>query len=130
MTDGAVVWFTGLPGAGKSTLAADLAARLRAEGTIAAVLDSDEVRAALVPRPGHDEAARDAFYRSLAGLAGLLARHFFQGSGLILLVAMIGAIVLTILLFSEPDDTEDQREKVVTALCAWALRARSWRGRR
>lgn len=82
MTDGAVVWFTGLPGAGKSTLAADLAARLRAEGTIAAVLDSDEVRAALVPRPGHDEAARDAFYRSLAGLAGLLARQ-----GLIVVVA-------------------------------------------
>ena len=81
MKDGAVVWLTGLPGSGKSTLAARLAARLRAEGTVAAMLDGDEVRDVLVPRPGHDEAARDAFYRSLAGLAGLLARQ-----GLIVLV--------------------------------------------
>jgi adenylylsulfate kinase len=34
-----------------------------------------------VPRPGHDEVARDDFYRTLAGLAGVLARQ-----GLIVLV--------------------------------------------
>jgi adenylylsulfate kinase len=81
MTDGAVVWLTGLPGAGKSTLASRLASRLRAAAVATAVLDSDEVRAALVPSPGHDDAGRDHFYRSLAGLAVMLARQ-----GLVVLV--------------------------------------------
>jgi adenylylsulfate kinase len=81
MTAGAVVWLTGLPGAGKTTLAARIALRLREERVAAAVLDSDDVRAALVPPPGHDEVGRDAFYRSLAGLAVMLARQ-----GLIVLV--------------------------------------------
>jgi acetoin utilization protein AcuB len=38
------------------------------------LLDGDEVRAALVPRPGYSPEARDAFYASLAGIAALLAR--------------------------------------------------------
>lgn len=81
MTDGAVVWLTGLPAAGKSTLAAHLAERLRAAGRAAVILDGDHVRAALVPHPGHDEASRDAFYRTLGGLAALIA-----GQGVIALV--------------------------------------------
>lgn len=79
---GAVVWLTGLPAAGKSTLAARLDARLREARVPAVVLDSDEVREVLVPRPGHEPDARDAFYRSLAGLAALMARR-----GLIVVVA-------------------------------------------
>ncbi len=75
MSDGAVVWFTGLPASGKSTLAERLAARLRAERVAAVVLDGDEVRDVLVPRPGHDREGRDAFYRTLAGLACLLAHR-------------------------------------------------------
>ncbi|HEY6004875.1 MAG TPA: adenylyl-sulfate kinase, partial [Anaeromyxobacter sp.] len=47
MSEGTVVWITGLPGAGKSTLAARIAGRVRAAGTACAVLDGDEVRAAL-----------------------------------------------------------------------------------
>ena len=74
---GLVVWLTGLPSSGKSTLAVKLADRLRAQGVSALVLDGDEVRAALRPSPGYDDASRDAFYETLARLATLLAR---QGS--------------------------------------------------
>jgi adenylylsulfate kinase len=79
---GAVVWVTGLPSAGKSTLARRIQARLRARGLAAALLDGDEVRRALVPAPGHLPAERDAFYETLARLAALLARQ-----GLVALVA-------------------------------------------
>ena len=72
---GAVVWLTGLPSSGKSTLAHRLIERLRAGGAAAALLDGDDVRAALVPRPGYSPAERDAFYATLARLAALLARQ-------------------------------------------------------
>jgi adenylylsulfate kinase len=72
---GAVVWITGLPSSGKSTLAERLRARLLAAGRPCAVLDGDAVRAALRPAPGYDPAGRAAFYATLAGLAALLARQ-------------------------------------------------------
>lgn len=78
----AVVWITGLPSSGKSTLAARLARRLRADGIAAVVLDGDEVRAALVPARGYGAADRDAFYATLANLAALLAAQ-----GLVVIVA-------------------------------------------
>ena len=77
-----MVWITGLPASGKSTLAARLERRLRGLGRAAAVLDGDEVREALVPRPGYSPQERDAFYETLARLAALLARR-----GLSVLVA-------------------------------------------
>ena len=79
---GAVVWLTGLPSAGKSTLAVRLVARLRALHRPCALLDGDEVRRALVPQPGYDLGARDDFYATLARLAALLA-----GQGLVAVVA-------------------------------------------
>lgn len=79
---GAVVWVTGLPSAGKSTLARRVQAGLAARGRPAALLDGDEVRRCLVPGPGHLPAERDAFYETLARLAALLARQ-----GLVALVA-------------------------------------------
>ena len=79
---GAVVWFTGLPSSGKSTLAERVRAALRAQGQMALRLDGDEVRRALVPPPGHWPSERDAFYETLARLAGLLAKQ-----GAIVLVA-------------------------------------------
>lgn len=72
---GVVAWFTGLPSSGKSTLAAAVAAELRALGIRPVVLDSDEVRAALQPPPGYDDDARAAFYATLANLAALVARQ-------------------------------------------------------
>jgi adenylylsulfate kinase len=72
---GAVVWITGLPAAGKSTLAVLVAARLREAGATPVVLDGDEVRDAIVPHPGYDPGGRDGFYRTLAALAALIARQ-------------------------------------------------------
>jgi adenylylsulfate kinase len=79
---GAVVWITGLPSSGKSTLAGRIATRLRAAGLPAAVLDGDQVRAALDPRPGYDLEARSRFYGTIARLAALLAKQ-----GLVAVVA-------------------------------------------
>ena len=79
---GAVVWVTGLPASGKSTLARRLRDRLRGGGIAAAVLDGDAVRAALVPAPGYDPAGRAAFYETLGNLALALA-----GDGLVAIVA-------------------------------------------
>jgi len=79
---GAVVWFTGLPASGKSTLAERARRHLADEdGRAVALLDSDVVRDVL-GSAGYDPAGRDTFYDTLANLAGMLA---FQG--LIVLVA-------------------------------------------
>lgn len=80
--NGVVVWLTGPPASGKSTLARRAQAALRARGRPVALLDGDELRAALHPRPGYSVAERDAFYATLADLAALLARQ-----GLIVVVA-------------------------------------------
>jgi len=62
-----VVWFTGLPACGKTTLAEHVRARL---GGV--LLDGDALRGVL---EAGDYADRDAFYRRLAALATLLARQ-------------------------------------------------------
>ncbi|AUX24943.1 adenylylsulfate kinase [Sorangium cellulosum] len=72
---GGVVWITGLPSSGKSTLAGRALRALRGEGLASCLLDGDEVRDALVPRPGYDAAGRDGFYETLARLSALLARQ-------------------------------------------------------
>lgn len=79
---GVVVWFTGPPSSGKSTLAGRVAAALRRAEHLACVLDGDELRAAIVPSPGYDPEARANLYETLARLAAMLA-----GQGLIVLVA-------------------------------------------
>ncbi len=71
---GAVVWLTGLPSSGKSTLAERVADALRAMNhRSVCVLDGDAVRSVLVPRVGYDPVDRDRFYDTLSGLAALLA---------------------------------------------------------
>lgn len=75
MRRGPVAWLTGLPASGKTTLGRRLVAGLRAGGTPAVLLDSDEVREALGRPAGRGAAERDAFYRALARLAGLLSRQ-------------------------------------------------------
>jgi len=70
---GIVLWFTGLPASGKSTLAAEVRDRLAARRSCV-VLDSDAVREALGATTYRD-ADRDRFYRSLGNLAALIARQ-------------------------------------------------------
>jgi len=72
---GLVVWFTGLPSSGKSTLARETLRRLRAAGESSCLLDGDEVRACLHPPPGYGPESRTKFYTTLASLAALLSRQ-------------------------------------------------------
>ena len=74
-TSGVVVWLTGLPSSGKSTLARRIHEVLQSSGRAAVVLDGDEVRGCLVPNPGYDDVGRDHFYETLARLAALLERQ-------------------------------------------------------
>jgi adenylylsulfate kinase len=71
----AVVWVTGLPSSGKSTLAVALRHALVGQGTASLILDGDSVRQTLVPQPGYGDLERDHFYDTLARLASLLARQ-------------------------------------------------------
>jgi len=75
MIERAVIWITGRPAAGKSTLGRRIMARLRERGEPCALLDSDDVREALGRPAGQGRAERDEFYDALARLAALLARQ-------------------------------------------------------
>jgi adenylylsulfate kinase len=69
---GTIVWFTGLPASGKSTLAERTRAQLSSLGLAAIVLDGDAVREVL-GAAAYGQADRDTFYRVLADLAVLIA---------------------------------------------------------
>jgi len=75
VNQGAVVWLTGLPASGKTTLATRIRERMVALGAVAVVLDSDALRPILAPELGYRPAERDEFYRRLAGLAALMAEQ-------------------------------------------------------
>jgi len=72
---GAVVWFTGLPASGKSTLARGVQRRLRDRGELPCLLDGDVVRRLLAPLLGYSDRERHVFYEALAGLAAELAHQ-------------------------------------------------------
>ena len=81
---GATLWFTGLPSAGKSTIAHAVAHRLRSEGRRVQVLDGDEVRPHLSAGLGFSRADRDLNVTRIGWVARLLASH-----GVIVLVPVI-----------------------------------------
>lgn len=68
-------WLTGLPGAGKTTLAQALANALRLRGEPACVIDGDELRTGLCRDLGFDEASRAENVRRAAHMARLLNDH-------------------------------------------------------
>lgn len=75
MTGGATVWLTGLPSAGKTTIAQALADRLRSEGHRVEVLDGDEIREFLSAGLGFSRADRDTNVQRIGFVAQLLAAH-------------------------------------------------------
>lgn len=72
---GATVWLTGLPSAGKTTIATALAARLRAEGHRVEVLDGDEIREFLSAGLGFSREDRHTNVQRIGFVAELLASH-------------------------------------------------------
>lgn len=72
---GATVWLTGLPSAGKTTIAHELAGRLREAGHRVEVLDGDEIREFLSAGLGFSRADRDTNVQRIGFVAQLLARH-------------------------------------------------------
>jgi bifunctional enzyme CysN/CysC len=81
---GAVVWLTGLSGAGKSTIAEATLARLRARGRACYLLDGDRVRTGLCRDLGFPHEDRTENVRRI-GEVGLL----MADAGLVVLVAVI-----------------------------------------
>lgn len=69
---GLAIWLTGLPSSGKTTLALALRPLLAARGVTTQLLDSDELRRILTPRPRYTNEERDWFYAVLVWLAALL----------------------------------------------------------
>jgi adenylylsulfate kinase len=72
---GFVLWFTGLSGAGKTTLSTRLASELRARGLKVEVLDGDEVRTNLSKGLGFSKEDRDTNIRRIGYVSRLLARN-------------------------------------------------------
>ena len=72
---GITVWFTGLPSAGKTTVADLVGARLAEQGRPVEVLDGDVVRAHLSRGLGFSRADRDENIRRIGYVAGLLCGH-------------------------------------------------------
>lgn len=84
MSDPPTWWLTGLPGAGKTTLAQALAKAVRQQGHAACVVDGDELRAGLCGDLGFDENSRAENVRRAAEIAKLL-----NANGICAIVALV-----------------------------------------
>jgi adenylylsulfate kinase len=72
---GLTVWFTGLPSAGKTTIARALEKRLLDEGRSVEILDGDVVRTHLTRGLGYSREDRDENIRRIGFVAHLLSRN-------------------------------------------------------
>jgi adenylyl-sulfate kinase len=81
---GFCIWLTGLPSAGKTTIAKELQPRLQAMGRYAELLDGDEIRKGLSADLGFDRKAREMHASRVTFVAKVLARN-----GVIPIVALI-----------------------------------------
>ena len=75
MHKGFTLWFTGMSGAGKSTISAILLERLRQHGAKVEVLDGDEVRTHLSKGLGFSKEDRDTNIRRIGWVCELLTRN-------------------------------------------------------
>lgn len=74
-SQGYTIWFTGLSGAGKSTIANALTEQLAARGQRVEVLDGDVVRTHLSKGLGFSKEDRDTNIRRIGWVCDLVARH-------------------------------------------------------
>ena len=84
MRCGVTIWLTGLPSAGKSTIAHGVEPLLRARGQRVEVLDGDAVRPHLAAARGYSREDRGINIRRIGWVAELLARN-----GVVVLVSAI-----------------------------------------
>jgi len=75
VSEGFTVWFTGLSGSGKSTIAEMLYHELKARGLKTEILDGDEVRKNLSKGLGFSKEDRDTNIARIAYVADLLTRN-------------------------------------------------------
>jgi adenylylsulfate kinase len=73
--EGVTLWFTGLSGAGKTTIARMVERELKARGRNVEVLDGDIVRQNLSKGLGFSKEDRDTNVRRIGFVAGLLSRN-------------------------------------------------------
>jgi adenylylsulfate kinase len=66
------VWFTGLPGSGKTAIASRTSSLFEKKGIKIKILQLDEIRRVLTPDPKYTDEERDIVYASLAYMAKLL----------------------------------------------------------
>lgn len=81
---GVTLWFTGLSGAGKTTISKSVAEKLRLDGYKLEVLDGDIVRQNLTKGLGFSKEDRDENIRRIGFVANLLTRN-----GVIVIVSAI-----------------------------------------
>lgn len=72
---GVTIWFTGLSGAGKTTISQQVDAKLREQGYKVEVLDGDIVRTNLTKGLGFSKEDRDENIRRIGFVAHLLTRN-------------------------------------------------------
>ncbi len=81
---GVVVWFTGLSGSGKSTVAVELEKMLNEAGKAVYLLDGDNIRCGINSDLGFSDEDRNENIRRISEIAAL-----FQDAGMITLVSFI-----------------------------------------
>jgi adenylylsulfate kinase len=74
-TKGGTLWLTGLPSAGKSTIAVEVGRLLAEQGREVEILDGDRIRAQLTADLGFSKEDRIENVRRIGWLALMLARH-------------------------------------------------------
>jgi adenylylsulfate kinase len=95
---GATIWFTGLSGAGKTTISTEVAKKLRNRGLKVEVLDGDIVRLNLTRDLGFSRADRAENIRRIGFVAQLLTRN--------------GVVVLVSAISPYQDVRQEVREKI------------------
>ena len=75
MKESWTIWFTGMHGAGKSTIAAGLAERLRKVNVPVVIVDGDEIRKTVSSDLGYTAAERNEHMKRVAGICKIISEN-------------------------------------------------------